>query len=688
MRRLLLVAVSGRVVLAPVGARLDVARRRRRPPAVLLRSGAPVRRGPAPRYRHRRDAGKASRARRRHGDFAAPSRLGPRVDDHDRRRLRRDAHAPRLDRASRRAPWSPRATSVGTVGPSGDSEVPVPYVHLGVRVAAERAGLRRPARAPARARCRRRRPAPARRSSRRRARRPGRRLRRRACRRRRRRPPPPAAAAGSRTPAAATPRRRRPRPRPAGAPARRAEPRRRPRDAGCAVAEQRAAPRSRSRHARAAQPSRPRRPPVADGPSAGRRGAPGAARAERVGARARRRRRRAAARAQPPHAAAPRGRAPLRTRCVARPFAASRRSRSPQPRRRLSRAATSRRGCAARSSRSCARGASLACAAAGRRRWQDAARIMVVPCAPTREEDPGGAGLAVCGGPRHLGHVAGFGVPSDVFARYHRLQGQRRPDGERDRRARDAGDGGRRRKGSPTREVADYYNARIREDFRRLGITYDCFTRTTTPNHERVTQDLFRTLYEHGAIVERTQLGLVLPDHRAHAPGPLHRGDVPDLRLSRGARRPVRQLRQPARPDRPDRSALEDRRLDARVPRDEPPLPRPAAVRRGAARAGSARTTTGGRTSATSRSGWSTTSGRVRSPATSTGACRIPVPGYEEDPNKRIYVWFDAVIGYLSASIEWARDARRTGGVARVVAERGRRVTRTSRGRTTSSSTR
>ena len=32
----------------------------------------------------------------------------------------------------------------------------------------------------------------------------------------------------------------------------------------------------------------------------------------------------------------------------------------------------------------------------------------------------------------------------------------------------------------------------------------------------------------------------------------------------------------------------------------------------------------------------------------------IPVPGYAEDPNKRIYVWFDAVIGYLSASIEWA----------------------------------
>ena len=55
---------------------------------------------------------------------------------------------------------------------------------------------------------------------------------------------------------------------------------------------------------------------------------------------------------------------------------------------------------------------------------------------------------------------------------------------------------------------------------------------------------------------------------------------MPDLRLPRGSRRPVRQLRQPTRPDRPDRSALADRRLDARVPGDEASLPRPAAVRR------------------------------------------------------------------------------------------------------------
>ena len=46
-----------------------------------------------------------------------------------------------------------------------------------------------------------------------------------------------------------------------------------------------------------------------------------------------------------------------------------------------------------------------------------------VRCNHRTKEDPGRAGLAVCGGHRHLGHVAGFGVPSDAFARYHRLKG-------------------------------------------------------------------------------------------------------------------------------------------------------------------------------------------------------------------------------------------------------------------------
>ena len=63
----------------------------------------------------------------------------------------------------------------------------------------------------------------------------------------------------------------------------------------------------------------------------------------------------------------------------------------------------------------------------------------------------------------------------------------------------------------------------------------------------------------------------------------------------------------------------------------------------------------------------------------------IPVPGFED---KRIYVWYDAVIGYLSAAKEWAQRDRRARCLARLVAGSGLRAPTTSSARTTSSFTR
>ena len=95
-------------------------------------------------------------------------------------------------------------------------------------------------------------------------------------------------------------------------------------------------------------------------------------------------------------------------------------------------------------------------------------------------------------GHRHLGHVAGFGVPSDVFARYHRLRGNDvlmvSGTDEHGTPVMVAAD----KEGRSYGEVADYYNQSFREDFRRLGLSYDLFSRTTTLNHERVVQDLRR----------------------------------------------------------------------------------------------------------------------------------------------------------------------------------------------------
>ncbi len=183
-------------------------------------------------------------------------------------------------------------------------------------------------------------------------------------------------------------------------------------------------------------------------------------------------------------------------------------------------------------------------------------------------------------GPRHIGHVAGFGVPSDVFSRYMRMAGHdvlmvsgTDEHGTPILVAADAA-------GVTARELADENNRVIVQDLHDLGLSYDLFTRTTTRNHHAVAQEMFRTVQRNGYMVEQTTKGAVSPSTGQDAAGPLHRGHLPDLRLRARPRRPVRQLRQPARPDRPDRAAQQDQRRGAGVRRDPALLPRPARARR------------------------------------------------------------------------------------------------------------
>ena len=93
-------------------------------------------------------------------------------------------------------------------------------------------------------------------------------------------------------------------------------------------------------------------------------------------------------------------------------------------------------------------------------------------------------------GKRHLGHVVGFAVPADIFARYHRLKGNDvlmvSGTDEHGTPVMVTAD----REGVSPREIAERYNELTREDLRDLGISYDCFTRTTTRNHAAVTRDI------------------------------------------------------------------------------------------------------------------------------------------------------------------------------------------------------
>ena len=114
-------------------------------------------------------------------------------------------------------------------------------------------------------------------------------------------------------------------------------------------------------------------------------------------------------------------------------------------------------------------------------------------------------------GPRHIGHVSGFGVPSDVFSRFMRMSGNDvlMVSGTDEHGTPILVQA--EREGLTTRETADKYNRVIVEDLQGLGLSYDLFTRTVTRNHYQVVQDLFLGLHKNGYVVPRTQLGAVSP---------------------------------------------------------------------------------------------------------------------------------------------------------------------------------
>ena len=257
-------------------------------------------------------------------------------------------------------------------------------------------------------------------------------------------------------------------------------------------------------------------------------------------------------------------------------------------------------------------------------------------------------------GHRHLGHVAGFGVPSDAFARYHRLKGDDvlmvSGTDEHGTPVMVAAD----REGKSYAEVADHYNKSFREDFRRLGLSYDCFSRTTTRNHERVTQDLFKTLYEHGAIIERSMMvsfspatGHTLPDRYIEGTCPIcgypeARGDQCDN--CGNQLDPVDLIDPRSKIDGTTPEFRETTHLFLDLPQFAEPLRRWISGHeewRANVRNFSLRLLDEIRPRPITRDlDW---------------GVRIPIEQYA-DENKRIYVWFDAVIGYLSASIEWAQN--------------------------------
>ena len=104
-------------------------------------------------------------------------------------------------------------------------------------------------------------------------------------------------------------------------------------------------------------------------------------------------------------------------------------------------------------------------------------------------------------GPRHIGHVSGFALPSDMFSRYQRMAGNKvlmvSGTDEHGTPIQVQAD----KEGLTTRGIADRYNQIIGQDLANLDMSYDLFTRTTTLNHYAVVQEMFTTLLDRKSVV-------------------------------------------------------------------------------------------------------------------------------------------------------------------------------------------
>ena len=256
-------------------------------------------------------------------------------------------------------------------------------------------------------------------------------------------------------------------------------------------------------------------------------------------------------------------------------------------------------------------------------------------------------------GPLHLGHVAGAYLPADIFARYHRLKGNKvlMVSGS-DQHGTPITLRAEQEKKSP-QEIVDRYHKEFLDCWQKMGISWDLFTTTGTPNHTQTAHDIFLKLLEEGYIYKDSAPQAYCPECKRFLPDryvegtcpycnfPQARGDqcdecgrtmnssdLLDMRCRLCSATPRFEvsehffLRL---------SAFEDR-LKAWVKKQTHWRPNVLNFTLGFLEGGL-------KDRAITRDiDWGVT---------------VPQPGFE---GKRIYVWFEAVIGYFSASKEWAKS--------------------------------
>ena len=259
--------------------------------------------------------------------------------------------------------------------------------------------------------------------------------------------------------------------------------------------------------------------------------------------------------------------------------------------------------------------------------------------------------LPYANGPLHLGHLAGAYLPADLHVRYQRLTG------------RDvvyvcgSDEHGAAiyiralREGTTSQAIVDRYHAEIESAFERLGMSFDVYGRTTSATHAETSRDLFRAIDAAGGFVEKTQTQLYDPEAGLFLADRFVRGTCPVCGYAEAYGDQCESCGSTLSPD----DLIEPRStLSGAVPvrREtthwylplgdlQPELEAWIDTKRGA-----------WKPNVLGQVGSWLSDGLADRAMTRDLPWGISVPG--ADDGKVLYVWFDAPIGYLSFTKEWA----------------------------------
>lgn len=256
----------------------------------------------------------------------------------------------------------------------------------------------------------------------------------------------------------------------------------------------------------------------------------------------------------------------------------------------------------------------------------------------------------------HQGNVTGSYLPADIYARYHRLKGNHvlmvsGSDSHGTPVTVKADE-----QGKSAREVFEYYHGRFLTTFQKLGLSYDLFTHTDTENHHQVSQDIFHRLQENEYLYRKITPQMYSPTTGKFLPDRYIEGTCPNCGFTRARGdqcdncntlfESANQLVNPR--SKLDNSALEMRDTEHFF-LDLPALSEAgllAWLREGKEH---------WRPQVINFARNFVEQGLIGRAITRDMDWGIPVPapGFE---GKVLYVWFEAVIGYFSATVEYARN--------------------------------